>query len=335
MYYCLSANMTTSRPGRTRIELHPSRAEKLPKSAGSTIASVSVSYTGEPVRFVIDSTTSDQVFARTLTSGRASFARTRTEHQYSALVTVGADSNYREIWLPDLTATFPIVESFPDGDILVVAPRCRYSESQQQLNAKVFTRDGAAKREFLLGDGIEHVQADNAGNIWVGYCDEGVYGNFGWEMTTALGVTGLSCFNALGEKVWDYQPPEGFESIADCYALNVSARGVWICYYDDFPIAFIDGSRNVRCWRNDSVGAKAIAVGDQRILLYGGYADDRTSCRLLQLEQSKTEQVSEVFLALPRGIDLNKCSVIGRENSLHVFSNDDWFVFSIDSLPKT
>ena len=41
-------------------------------------------------------------------------------------------------------------------------------------------RAGELRRQFVLGDGIKHVQTTAAGDIWVGYFDEGVYGNYGW-----------------------------------------------------------------------------------------------------------------------------------------------------------
>lgn len=79
-------------------------------------------------------------------------------------------------------------------------------------------------REFLLGDGISHVQSDANGNIWTGYFDEGVFGNYGWA--TPAGAAGLSCFTKSGEKIWGYEAPAGFDQIDDCDALNV-ARNVF------------------------------------------------------------------------------------------------------------
>jgi hypothetical protein len=46
----------------------------------------------------------------------------------------------------------------------------------------------------------------------------------------------------------------------------------------------------------------------------------------------KPRLVAEVSLALPREIDLSKDTVIGRDKSLHVFHEGDWYVFPIDSV---
>ena len=56
--------------------------------------------------------------------------------------------------------------------------------------------------------------------------------NFGWQ--DPLGAAGLSCFSDTGQKLWDFRPPEGFDYISDCYALNVCRNGVW-AYYSFMP----------------------------------------------------------------------------------------------------
>jgi len=74
-----------------------------------------------------------------------------------------------------LTATFPKIEILPGGEILVVASRCfRNPDGGHEMNAKVYGPDGKQNREFLLGDGINHIQTDAEGRICVGYFDEGI-----------------------------------------------------------------------------------------------------------------------------------------------------------------
>src|SRR6266436_4364443 len=79
-------------------------------------------------------------------------------------------------------------------------------------------------------------------------------------------------------------------------------------------------------------GTRTFAVGDDKVLLYGGYGDRRTACNLLSLDDRDARLVAEVSLVLPREIDLTKDTVIGRDKGLHVFLGDDWYLFSIDSL---
>jgi hypothetical protein len=52
---------------------------------------------------------------------------------------------------------------------------------------------------------------------------------------------------------------------------------------------------------------------------------------LMRLKQDAAELESEVTLLLPSEVDLSKAAVIGRDNKLHVFSGDAWYVFSADS----
>jgi hypothetical protein len=60
-----------------------------------------------------------------------------------------------------------------------LARRCRrFPDGSHELSTKIYDAKGKLQREFLLGDGIEHVQIDRRGNIWVGYFDEGVYGKY-------------------------------------------------------------------------------------------------------------------------------------------------------------
>ena len=160
-----------------------------------------------------------------------------------------------------------------------------------------------------------------------------MYGNFGWQQSdNRLGAAGLSCFDKDGHKIWDYRPPEGFEFISDCYALNVSKVGPWAHYYTDFPIVSVDSHWQIRAWQSDLGGARNLAVGDRMALLYGGYGDRRTACGLLEFGDREATWIAEVSLALPEHVDRSKALVIGRDRELHLFSGDDWYVFSVDSL---
>ena len=317
------------------IELHPSGPpRRLMRPEGFKTSSISVGFSGNAIRLLADEGSADALVARVEQPGWASFPKTHTDDEYSSIVSVSGHSGSRETRLLGLTATFPQIEMLPDGEILVVASRCyRNPNGSHEMNAKVYDQDGKQNREFLLGDGINHIQTDAEGRIWVAYFDEGVFGNFGWQYAAGpFGAAGLSCFTKSGQKMWDYVPPEGFDHIADCYALNVSSSGVWSHYYTGFPIALIDSNWRVRCWNTDFSGGRTFAVGDDKVLLYGGYGDRGTACNLLSLDDRDARLVAEVSLVLPREIDLTKDTVIGRDRDLHVFLGDDWYVFSIDSL---
>ena len=286
------------------------------------------------MRLLVPETDAPALVARTVQPGGAIFPKTHTDQDYSSIVSIVGESNTRETVLSGLTATFAKVEALPAGEILIVGSRCsRFKDGSHELNANVYGVDGAHRRSFLLGDGIEHAQCDSSGNIWVGYFDEGVFGNFGWNLESGiLGAAGLSRFSADGMKIWDFEPPDGFDSITDCYALNVTQDAVWACYYTDFPIVRIDSDYKIRAWSNEISGARTFAVDGERVLLFGGYGDRRTSCVLLDLNNDRADLVAEVSLVIPETVDLSQATVRGKGKELHVFSGDDWFRFSLDSI---
>jgi len=182
--------------------------------------------------------------------------------------------------------------------------------------------------EFCLGDGVEHLQADKAGRLWVGYCDEGVYGNFGWG-NHPMGWAGLASFDSFGNHLWDFIPPGGFDVISDCYALNVSDDAVWACYYTDFPIVRVDSNGKAAGWTTPLRGPSAISVSGNLVLAFGGYREHRSNCSLLHLGEGTAEVMAQVRLMLPDGVDLEECKVIGRGSMLHVISDDYWLTFRV------
>jgi hypothetical protein len=314
----------------------------LPHPAGYSPIAATVNSKGEAVRLFVMNSLVRPVFAILGDKGYAAPTPAEvateivpaivTQPEYSAVMTVtGHDASY-ELELNQVRGSCPCIETLPKGEILLVEPRCRrYADGSHDLNARVHDASGAPVREFLLGDGIEDVQVDRSGQIWVSYFDEGVFGNYGW--TTPIGAAGLCCFSGGGKKIWDFEPPPGFDQICDCYALNASTDGVWAYYYSEFGIVRIDRDCRVRGWCSERSGARAIAVRDAKALLYGGYGDFRTACQLLELGAVEAAPLGEVSLAFRRELDLAKAIVVGRDMELHVFSGDDWYKFSLESLP--
>ena len=50
-----------------------------------------------------------------------------------------------------------------------------------------------------------------------------------------------------------------------------------------------------------------------------------------QLGDGKAEEVAEVQLRLPEGVELGQSTVIGRGELLHVFTGDEWYTFRPES----
>jgi hypothetical protein len=303
------------------LVLHPARApQKLPLVEDFTTIAIGVDFQGNALRLMAKGGSVGALAASGKTGGQ----------EYSAILSVVGNSWSGEISITGISASFPHVDMLPGNQILVAASRCRqFIDGSHELNGTIYDQDGKPTLKLLLGDGIEHVQADGDGNVWVGYFDEGIFGN-GWK--SPVGAAGLCCFNRSGKKLWDFTPPAGFDTICDCYALNVARNGLWIYYYTEFPIAVVTSDLQARCWRTETSGARILAVDQDRVLLFGGYRDQRVDCKLLRLGDGIAEVAHQVSLVLPRSIDLRKDTVIGRDKQLHVFMDESWYVFSIDSV---
>src|SRR5262249_22084105 len=179
---------------------------------------------------------------QTYTSGIGIFPKTRmSDAKRFRLLIRRADSSPQTIDLPELDLTFPLVDIFPDGKVLVVGPRCAWrGHENYDLNGVIFDPRTAKVSRILLGDGINSAYVDALGRIWVAYADEGIFGNFGWGNPgpTPVGAAGLVCFSEAGEKIWEY-PADANCAIDDCYALNVSGSEVALFFYTDFPLCRI------------------------------------------------------------------------------------------------
>lgn len=140
----------------------------------------------------------------------------------------------------DLKLAHPFVQPLPGDKVLVVGARSGWRPEGADRNAVIYDAEGRTVAEDVLGDGIEHVLTTTAGDIWVGYFDEGIFGNYGWGLRgpRPVGSCGLIRFSSALQPAWHF-PPKGATSISDCYALNVTDDEVWTCYYTGFPVVRI------------------------------------------------------------------------------------------------
>lgn len=197
------------------------------------------------------------------------------------------------------------IQPMPDGHVLTVTKRG---------HATVCDPAGQQVAEAQFGRGIAHVLTTPTGYIWVGYLDEGVFGNGG------PGAHGLVRFAA--DLSVDWLCPEGL--ISDCYTLNVADETAWTCPYADFPVLRVkDGA--VREWRNPLAGAHGLLVHGSRIALVSGYhlPHDRLTTAELRDEVHLT---GEWTLTLPEGRPLpTDTYVICRGADLHAMAGGDWY----------
>jgi hypothetical protein len=225
----------------------------------------------------------------------------------------------------DLAATaedYQFVQPLPGGRWLLIRSRAC---DEQDNNARVFGPDGSVVASFHAGDGIEHVQATEQGHIWIGYFDEGVFGD------STLGRNGLVCLDQDGRPVFRFgdldDPVVG--GMADCYALNVcSGKEVWTCYYTDFPLVQLLEGTLGGWWSIPVDGARGFAVVDGRVLLGGGY-DSKDSLFLGDLGSSRFQEITPTDEA---GKPLKRFWVFGRRHLLYLASETALHVLDLRSL---
>ncbi|GAA1592950.1 MULTISPECIES: hypothetical protein [Kribbella] len=237
------------------------------------------------------------------------------------------------VGIPDCRFRFPTVQPMPGGGFLLVGTRVPWRADGVPSNATVYDAPGQPIAEGLLGDGIEQVQTTASGQVWVGYSDEGVYGNLGWgdgPGTEPIGAPGLIRYTRDLTSDWEFScTSHGLPPVDDCYALNVIGETAWSCYYADFPLVKV-GGETVRAWRNEVQRVTAIAVHQDRVGLYDG---QRLVVARLGSEQLAIEDKYDVVL--PDGEAPPPTSkVVSRGSVIHVFVGRSWYRADLAELPN-
>lgn len=235
------------------------------------------------------------------------------------LLTLSPPGMITTIELPELDVTFPLVDVFPDGRILVVGSRCAWrGPNDYDLNGIVFDPGSGQVSRILLGDGINRVGIDRLGRIWVAYFDEGIFGNFGWGNPgpRPIGAAGLVCFAASGEKLWELAD----DSMADCYALNVCGSEAFIYLYTEFPICRIAADFKQTSWTTTLRGCHELAISEAQVLLSGQYEDPPDVGYVGTLQFGELRDVRKVRLQLPDGTPLPMRRLQGRGEHMYFFN---------------
>jgi hypothetical protein len=196
----------------------------------------------------------------------------------------------------------------------------------------VLNPDGSVARRAVLGDGIGHVLATESGKVWVGYFDEGVYGNYGWGNPgpEPVGAPGIIRYAADLRPEWRYPGGGEAEPIDDCYALNVAGETAWATYDSDFPVVRI-ADDTVRSWPGSGSAAHALIADGTRGALVGGYGKDRDRLLVGDLDRDRFRPYR---LALPGGRALPpSVRLIARGADLHAFAETTWYRLHLADLP--
>ena len=223
---------------------------------GDVLVCASVGPAGEVAAVWTAPEALEAVTSTTVSASGASFPDPAAARSVAARITVHAPGFAAVAPVQDLALAHVTVQPMPGGRFLVAGARCRWRPGGPDRNAVLYDSDGQVVSEHVLGDGIGHVLATSTGQVWAGYFDEGIYGNYGWgraEGAEPVGAYGIVRFSPDLEPAWHYPKYTEigpWDAISDCYALNVDDTSTWACYYSDFPVVRIRDS-TVTGWHND------------------------------------------------------------------------------------
>lgn len=260
--------------------------------------------------------------------GGALFPKSRMrENKRFRLVEAGPDW-HGVIELPPLDITFPLVDVFPDGRVLVAATRSEWrSADDYDKNGVIFDPASGTVSRILLGDGIAKVSIDSRARIWASYFDEGIFGNFGWGRLgpPPVGAAGLNCFSADGVILWSYPFDDSFDSISDCYAMNVKGENASVYFYTEFPLCRISGEFERRYWKTELGGCSQFAINSEIVLFSRQYDDAPHTGYLAELGNDEIENVQKVEFVLPDNSLLMRGRLLGRGAEMHYFDDTHWY----------
>ncbi|MFI7617511.1 hypothetical protein ACIBP6_40450 [Nonomuraea terrae] len=306
-----------------------------PPSDGASLVSAAPGPDGELVALWASRESAEALTSRTVQPGWASFPDPRT----AAPVTV-----YVATYRPELEAVVTIAEQplaharvqpLHGGHVLLVGARCRWRDGRAEPNAAVYDAEGELVREGVLGDGIAYLQTTPSGEIWAGYTDEGVYGNYGWggrNSPEPIGAPGLIHFTSDLEIAWRYPAGDEFGGISHCYALNVTGQDAWAYYYTDFPVVRIRAGA-VTGRLTGVGGARALVVADDRVVLVGGYGRGEGRVVVGSMAGEDFQVGDPGRLAMPGDRPVPpEATVVGRGGELHAVAGRYWLKLDFEDL---
>lgn len=303
---------------------------------GFEFVTFNVSAGGEGLFLYVGDDGGSEVHARRDAPGFASFPKPSMPSAKPFKLAIFSEGALRWIDLPPCDVAFPQVEIFPDGRILLAAARCAWRGPEDfDRNGVIINPASGGVERILLGDGIADLAIDALGRIWVGYIDEGVFGNFGWSHPgpPGPGQGGLVCFNDRGEALWCFNRADGEAAIDECYAMNATRDEIWIYYYSDFKICHVGSDFFETFYTPEDVsGSGALTVSKTAVLLSSQYQESRDTFHLLRRVGDQLAAPQPLHIKLPNGASMERAQIIGRGQILNILSDEGWFRLDLDEL---
>lgn len=251
-----------------------------------------------------------------------SFPATVTEESYRYHVVHIKDDQKTIVHLPEEKWNYHYIQPIDNGHILLVCARSYYHDANNiEENARVYDMTGRFIRSFCLGDGIEHVYAAKNEEIWTGYFDEGVFGNYGWD--EPIGSSGLVGWDASGRKIDSLEGDQTY-SIFECLALTGDAEDrIWFYFSIDSKIGVRKDGKTLYYSPGD-LSFESFAVNGDTILAYEGRWGE--SLFEVRREGDEYKTVCEIELIKPDGTPVKPELAGNRENRLLFLDGEELYL---------
>jgi hypothetical protein len=321
-------------PLRQHAQLQPPEGFEVPSSISRTSD-------GDLVIMWASPAGNEALSSSTSQPGWASFPDSTTARPVEAQVRIQGPDVLRTVRLNEHRIAHPKVQLLPDDRLLVVGTRCYWREGRAEENALVYDGNGQPVLSGTVGDGISHVYATPRGRIWIGYFDEGIFGNYGWGAPTGpepVGSSGIVRFTSELVADWRFPQDSPFGGIADVYAMSGDGEDLWSCYYTDWPIVRIssDSDDSVTGWRNTVAGGSVLVVGSNLTAIAGGYREDRDRVVLLRLDDDAVAEVAQGRLILPSGEAIPPdAHWLGGKHELSIVTGSFWYKLDLETLTSS
>jgi hypothetical protein len=228
----------------------------------------------------------------------------------------------------------------PHGNVLLVSARCGEYGEEGYDNARLYAANGSLRRTAHIGDGIEHLLSNMRGDVWVGYFDEGVFGNVGRDGsgTRPFASSGFVRFNNRLELEWEFTvdrarfPDEqsaSREQIADLDSLNVTEERALAFSYPSWSVLEVKGE-TVRSIFTDTRGCSTLVALDDEIALHSN--EGSGIAWMGSISADSFEIVGSEPLTLPWGKqeDGRWANRVCRGPVIHVFHNGYWSKYQLE-----
>lgn len=239
-----------------------------------------------------------------------------------ALVLLPSGDGRRIGLLLDTGLRGAVPQPLEGGGLLIVEAR-RLGEPE---NAWMFDAEGRLIRRFAVGDGVMHALVDSAGQVWIGYFDEGTVGG------GPLSEAGLNRFDlGTGQRSWTFPMAARHPRIFDCYALNVAGYEAWAYYLDgEFNLIQVRHDGRIERWETTVRGAKGVVVSEAGVLLVGTY-DQPWAATLWQLGRGRLESPVAVDVHIPKDRAGFAHTLASRGDRIYALFSDACYVAVLDA----